>query len=116
MRKLISILLLAVSLSSCITTESGKKVGIPTKLGYSGFWCSNSVGSIVRGGFSDGTGANGSSFDFVITDKDAATVFSNALNTDKQVKIHYHKDKFLVSFCLDSDQYLVDKVEILEGK
>jgi len=108
------ILCLSLGLSGCIQIESGEKVGIPTKLGKEGFWCRNTVGSIVRGGLANGDGAIAGNFDFYVTNSDAKKVIEQAMGTRQEVKIHYHKDKFLVSFCLDKSRYLVDNAEILQ--
>jgi len=112
--KKIMLSLLCFSLLGCIQTESGEKVGIPTKLGNEGFWCRNVVGSIVRGGLANGDGAMAGSFDFYVTNSSAREVIEEAMNTRQEVKIHYHKDKFLISFCLDKSKYLVDDAELLK--
>lgn len=105
---------LCASLMGCFSYESGEKVGDPVKLGTEGFWCGNRVGTIIKGGFNNGTGAQGMGFDFNFTSDEAAENFNKALNSGRAVKIFYHKDYFLISFCLHKDNYLVDKVEILK--
>ena len=117
MNKSKSLLIAACStllLTSCMQVESGEKIGVPTKVGTEGFWCHNAVGSIVRGGLSNGDGAMGATFDFYITNSDATQVIKTAMDTHQEVKIHYHKDKFLISFCLDKSRYLVDAAEIVK--
>ena len=111
MNKLLIALCSTLLLSACIQVESGYKVGIPTKVGSQGFWCSNPVGSIQRGGFSAGSGVGGSAFDFVLTSGAAKDALQQALDTQQEVKVHYHRDKWLLSFCLPKDAYLVDSVE-----
>jgi prepilin signal peptidase PulO-like enzyme (type II secretory pathway) len=59
MNKLLISICSITLLNGCIQVESGYKVGIPTKVGSQGFWCSNPVGSIQRGGFSAGSGIGG---------------------------------------------------------
>lgn len=113
MKKLV-VPLLGLILAGCIQIENGEKVGIPTKLGKEGFWCHNTVGSIVRGGLTNGDGAMAGSFDFYVTDSNAKQVIEEAMNTRQEVKIHYHKDKFLISFCLDKSRYLVDDAQLLK--
>ena len=49
--------------------------------------------------------------DFVLTSAAAKDALQQALDTQQEVKVHYHKDRWLLSFCLPSGVYLVDSVE-----
>ena len=60
---------------------------------------------------SAGSGIGGSAFDFVLTSGAAKDALQKALDNQHEVKVHYHKDKWLLSFCLPKDAYLVDSVE-----
>ena len=117
MKKNTSLLITACStvlLAGCIQVENGEKVGVPTKVGTEGFWCHNTVGSIVRGGLSNGDGGIGTTFDFYVTNSGASKILMTAMDTHQEVKIHYHRDKFLISFCLDRSRYIVDSVEVVK--
>ena len=61
-------LLSTVTLSGCIDTGSGEKIGSIVKLAQEGVWCKTWEGEIIRGGLSNGSGVNGQSFRFTIED------------------------------------------------
>jgi len=107
--------LIAVSLSGCLEVSQGEKVGIITKIAKQGVFCKTWEGSIVRGGFSGGSGANGQAFDFTVADEATAKQIVDAMENQQEVKIHYRAE--FVSFCRsDAQSHFLTKVEVVGPK
>lgn len=64
MRKLTIIVLASLLVAGCWETENGQKSGVLVKVTKQGMYWGTYEGELVRGGFDDGSGANGKAFDF----------------------------------------------------
>lgn len=101
-----------MALTGCWTTQEGNKVGVITKLAKEGAFVATWEGSIVRGGFNNGSGAMGQAFEFTVEKKDVLNELQKAMDKGSEVKIYYHKEaiSFLRS---ESASYFVDRFEII---
>jgi hypothetical protein len=98
---------LTVILTGCWDIGTGEKVGMITKLAQQGTWgCNTWEAEIVRGGFSGGNGVNGTKFDFTIEDPSLLPVVRHAMETQQEVKIHYHSENFTVCRSESGDHFL----------
>ncbi len=84
----------ALSLSGCVETSDGEKIGIITKLAKQGVIVKTWEGEIIRGGFSNGSGANGQAFHFTIEDDAVAKQLLTAMENQQEVKITYKTEMF----------------------
>jgi len=111
------ILAAALALSGCIKDSDGEKVGSITRLSKDGWipLCKTWEGEIIRGGMSNGTGIlGGTPFHFTVS-SDLADQVKQAMESTKEVKIHYHHEKFVVlgSCSSKSDGNFLDSIEIV---
>jgi hypothetical protein len=97
MYKKIVALATCVALAGCWETGRGEKIGVLVKLSQEGAVCKTWEGEIVRGGFTNGTGANGAPFYFTIEDEAMAKQLQDVLDKGDEIKIHYRQE--MNSFC-----------------
>lgn len=85
-----------------------------TKVAKQGVICPTWEAEIVRGGMSNGSGVNGQSFHFTITDDATAAKVQEAMDTQSEIKIKYRTE--LITFCRSespANAFLTD-VEVLK--
>lgn len=98
MKKLILLGALSCSLlTGCWDTEDGSKTGILVKVTKQGIFWGTYHGELIRGGFSDGTGANGQSFNFNLGAFKNSNVDKamQLMNEHKPVSVTYHCEWFV---------------------
>jgi len=104
-------------LAGCIQDSSGEKAGSITRLSKDGWipLCKTWEGEILRGGLNNGSGAFGAAFHFTIDDSALMDEVKKALESQQEVKIHYHHEKFvLLGTCSSkSDGYFLDSIEVI---
>lgn len=104
------------ALSGCLQDSAGEKAGSITRLSKDGWMplCKTWEGEIIRGGLNNGSGAFGAAFHFTISGSLVDEV-KKALETQKEVKIHYHHEKFILlgSCSSKSDGYFLDSIETI---
>lgn len=107
--------LMAVSLSGCINTGDGEKIGMVTKLAKQGVIIKTWEGEIVRGGLSGGSGVNGQSFHFTIQDEAVAKQVLAMMENQQEVKITYTSEMFAF-FTSESGGHFLTKIEPITHK
>lgn len=113
--KSIAMALMVASLSGCLETGTGEKIGMITKIAKQGALCPTWEAEIVRGGFSGGNGVNGQAFHFTVGDEETANKIRAAMESQKEVKITYRTE--LASICRsDSGSTFMTSVEVIERK
>jgi len=113
MKKLF-LLLLPILIAGCWETENGVKVGQLVKLNKQGWFIKTIEGELIRGSMKDGSGAFGKPFDFTVENQALADRLQFALENQKTVKLHYHKE--LTTWFArteTSDNSFVDDVEFV---
>jgi len=106
-----------ITLSGCIQDSTGEKVGGITRLSHEGWipLCKTWEGELIRGGLSNGSGViGGAPFRFTVPSDDLMQQVKQALEAQKEVKIHYHHEMFLLlGRCSSkSDAYILDSIEV----
>ena len=107
-------LLSTVTLSGCIDTGSGEKIGSIVKLAQEGVWCKTWEGEIIRGGLSNGSGVNGQSFRFTIEDNpELVEKIKGVMESQQEIKLHYRTE--MTTFCRSNSpsHAFVTSVEVL---
>ena len=116
-KKICLMTIMCVTLSGCLTKNSGEKVGIITKVSHEGMipFCKTHEVEIVRGGLSNGSGTLGGAFHFTVNDADLLVKVVDAMEKQQEVKIYYHEEAFLLwTHCEShSDSVFLDKIEVL---
>lgn len=113
MKNIIALLSL-LTLSACYTTQDGEKVGTITKLSKQGIIFNTWEGQIIRGGLNGGSGGFGSSFEFTVEDMTVLAKMQLAMENQKEVKIHYHKEAICMFWRSEtSGCYFIDSVQTL---
>jgi hypothetical protein len=108
--------LTALLLGGCfMKSADGDKVGVVTKVAVeSSFFgtCPTWEAEMVRGGFSNGSGANGHPFDFTIEKEADARKLQELMNSNVEIHIHYVKKAW--TFCSsESDGYFMTSFEVV---
>jgi hypothetical protein len=105
MKRIISVILLAsasLSLSSCYEVGTGEKNGTITKFAKTGFFCKTWEAEIQRGGLNSGSGVIGAPFDFTVEDPSLVQKVQDAIDSQREVRIHYRSE--FNSFCRSDSQ------------
>jgi hypothetical protein len=107
-----------LALSGCLKDSTGEKAGSVTRLSEDGWipLCKTWEGEIIRGGLSNGSGVlGGAAFHFTVEGNDLIQQVKQSLESQKEVKIHYHHEKFVLlgSCSSKSDGYFLDSIEII---
>src|SRR5258708_3645313 len=92
--KYFGVFLCCISLSGCWNTSEGQKTGIIVKFAREGLLVKTYEAELIRGGFSNGSGANGQSFHFSVEKKEMAEKLKGAFENHKEVIIKYHSEVF----------------------
>jgi len=71
---------------------SGEKLGTVIRLAQSGMLCTTWEATIVRGGFSSGSGALAAPFDFTIEDQRIVEQIQSALDHQREIKLTYQSE------------------------
>lgn len=111
MKKLLIILPL-LSLTGCLLTQEGDKVGTITKLAKQGVIFGTWEGQIIRGGMASGSGGFGQGFEFTVEKPEVLAQMQTAMAAQQEVKIHYHKEA-ITWLRSESLGYFVDSVEVI---
>lgn len=115
MKKIIAPLLISTSLllSGCYNIGNGEKIGVIVKLAKTGIFCKTWEAELIRGGLNAGSGVFSQPFYFTIEDESLVPVIKDALENQKEIKIHYSSEA--VSFCRsDSGSHFLTSVDAVE--
>ncbi len=118
--RILSGLTLTLALSGCLQDSTGEKVGGVTRLSHEGFipLCKTWEAELIRGGLNNGSGVvGGASFRFTVPSNDLMQQVKQALESQKEVKIHYHHEMFLLlgNCSSKSDAYFLDSIEATQS-
>lgn len=105
----------ATLFTGCWNVGQGEKIGQVVKVNeQSGFFCKTVEVEIVRGGFNNGSGVNGSSLHFTIENNPKAVdVVKQAMLDGSEIQVKYHQE--LASFCRsDSHSTFADDVTLVK--
>lgn len=95
--KLFLSFIFAALLTGCWQTEEGTKTGTLVKVTNAGLFFKTWQGELIRGGFSDGSGANGKSFNFnlgtVLSENVKKSIYLMGIH--KPVEVKYHCELFV---------------------
>ncbi|MBY0559900.1 hypothetical protein [Hyphomicrobium sp.] len=108
---IVSAVALSVAVGGCYTSRTGEKIGRITKLYRSGPICPTWEAEIIRGGFTSGSGVNGAAFDFTIEDDATAERLRQVMESQQEVKIHFHTETFYSPCRSDSGGDFLDSIE-----
>lgn len=108
------ICLTALTLSGCWETENGEKIGVIVKISKEGSFIGTWEGELIRGGMNNGSGSFGKSFHFTVEYTELLQTLNTALDSQKEVKIRYHKEALAFPWRSDSDNYFLDNVRIMK--
>lgn len=113
MKNVFLICLITIFISGCWTTQKGEKIGTLVKLAQEGIIFKTNEAELIRGGMNGGNGGFGvKPFFFTIENNDLLPTMQNALDGQKEIKIHYHTELFVL-FRSDSDNNFLDSVEVM---
>jgi hypothetical protein len=116
MKKMIlAAIVAATTLTGCLKTGDGEKIGMVTKLAKQGVMCPTYEGEIVRGGLNGGSGVNGASFHFTVESEDMAKKVKEAMEGQKEVKITYSSE-FATLCRSDSGNHFLTSIDVIEKK
>lgn len=110
-KKVLCISVLSLLLQGCLETQNGEKIGTIVKLGQEGVLIKTWEAELIRGGFNQGSGSFGKPFYFTIENSEFIPILKKALDEQREVKIHYHKEAVTL-FRAESDNYFLDSIEI----
>lgn len=75
-----------------ISTVTGQKSGVIVKCADEGFVFKTHECEIIRGGFNNGSGVNGNSFDFTVSDESIYQKILESMNKNSEVTLKYHSN------------------------
>jgi hypothetical protein len=108
--QLCALALFSLILTGCWDTGSGEKIGNIVKLARTGaYGCPTWEAEIIRGGFSGGSGVNGTSFHFTIEDTSLLPAVKKAMESRQEVKITYSSEMMTVCRS-DSDNHFLKTI------
>ena len=114
--RMLSILVLFGALFGCTFRPDpgeGKKIGRIVRLSRQGLFFKTWEGELIRGGFVEGSGSMGTSFHFTIEDPRLLNVANHALETQREVVLHYRIDAIsALSRSEDVDPNFATAIEI----
>lgn len=114
--KKFAMLFLAVLMSACILNTSpgdGEKVGQIVKLSKVGMINKTWEGQIVRGGFTDGGGVNGTAFDFTVEDNALAAEVLKFMESRTEVRIKYTTEGIASGLRTESSAHFLTSIKAL---
>lgn len=91
-----------------ISPGYGEKVGQIVKLAKVGLISETWEAEIVRGGFTNTSGVNGTSFDFTITNDGDAALAKQYMENQTEVRIKYHTPGIASIGSTESGHFLVE--------
>ncbi|TAL08148.1 MAG: hypothetical protein EPO02_13660 [Nitrospirae bacterium] len=109
-----SILASTILLSGCWETSNGEKVGTIVKFAKEGMFIKTWEGELIRGGLNNGGGSFGKSFHFTVEDRSMIEKITDALETQKTLKVKYHQEWTTLWRTETSDNTFVDSIEIIK--
>ncbi len=113
MKKAILICMMIILLSGCWETRTGEKIGNIVKFAKEGLFFKTYEVELMRGGFSNGSGSTGATFDVTVEDKKLIPVIEEAVNNHKSVVIKYHQELFTLPGRCESHNYFMDDIKIV---
>lgn len=112
-KKFIISILIILLLSGCWEIKKGEKTGYIVKLAQEGAFIKTYEAELIRGGFNNGSGSNGASFDFTIENLSLLPIIQESIDNHKIVKIKYHQEFATIGRC-ESNDYFLDDIEIVK--
>ena len=105
------IITIAMMLSGCWEYGDGEKIGTIIKLQKSGFFCKTWEATMVRGGFTDGSGVAGTTVShFTVENKDMAETVKRLMETQTPVRVVFSEE--VLTFCRsDSGSVFLTEIE-----
>lgn len=103
----------ALLLSGCWETENGEKIGTLVKVSKEGTLIGTWESELIRGGMSNGSGSFGKSFHFTVEKQELLSLVKQALDTQREVKIKYHKEAMTAPWRSDSGSYFLDEIKFI---
>ena len=91
MKKLI-VLPIILALAACGDTGSGEKIGSVVKISQEGLFCKTWEMQIIRGGLSNGSGAQGQAYDITIEDPKLVEDVKKYMETQQEIKVKYRTE------------------------
>lgn len=110
--KNIMILIVFLLLTGCWERAKGEKVGVIVKCATEGAFIKTYECEMIRGGMQQGSGSFGKSFHFTAENKADIPILEDALNSQKEVHIKYHKEWITLWRTETEDNMFLDSVEI----
>jgi hypothetical protein len=112
MKKLIPLMLgIAIVLSGCGDATDGEKIGTFVRLHQTGFFCKTWEAEIIRGGMNGGSGVAGAAFDITIENPELLEKVKGLMESQTEVKITYHQERFTWCRSESADNFLTSIVE-----
>lgn len=105
-------------LSACgsgFESGEGRKIGRVVKIGKHGMFCSTYEAEIVRGGFTEGSGVNGSSLHFTIKSENLYDQLSKAMEDQKEIELFY-SNRIFTGICFGETRTIATGFTILDPK
>lgn len=101
--QMIMILVVTLMLTGCWEFSEGEKVGTIIKFAKQGFICKTWEATIVRGGFSDGSGNAGTTVSyFTVSDEKLVAVVQGYMESQTEVKVRYKSE--VLTLCRSDDE------------
>lgn len=108
----ISIIMVACS---HINRARGEKIGKVTKVAQEGLICRTYEAEVIRGGFTDGSGAFGVlPFHFTIPNEKMMLIVKYAMENQKSILVKYHRRLFAPCDSGNMGNYFADEIIIRE--
>lgn len=91
-KNILIMIIISICLSGCWQTSEGKKNGMLVKISREGIIWGTFEGELIRGGFNNGSGSNGTSFHFSMGRLETSLVKKSLelMDKNKPVVISYH--------------------------
>ncbi len=105
-QRILLLSILPLSLTMCgggMDAGTGKKIGRVVEIGRHGVFCPTIEAKLVRGGFSNGDGANGSTMNFTVQGQELEGQLRLAMETQAEVEVTYNLRSFRGPCSGDSD-------------
>lgn len=107
-------ILATVSLTACWNTSDGQKTGLIVKLSRTGAFVKTWEAELIRGGFTNGSGINGSPFHFTIENKKLIEKVKYAFKNQKEIIITYHQEA--VTGCMRGETHtFLDDIDFVKS-
>ena len=110
--KKVLIIGMCLALSGCWTTQEGQKHGVFVKVAKHGMFLGTWEAELIRGGFNDGSGANGNSFKATLGrfKSNLVGLAIDSMNDQKSITINYHCEWIVMPWRGESNCF-IDKIE-----